>query len=249
MLHPSNGQTGAYLSQRDDDERLWAAAELWLNTGDQEFEGYLSDHWQQVLGGAADPLSAANWEDVGTMVPLSLALNPDRAGEALFERAKDRILANAEILLSKTQQHGFKVVLDEDEYRWASTKAALAHGVNLAVAERLSGRGDFLEAALAQWNFVLGSNALAQSWLTGAGEGSTRHPHNRYVAASGILIPGLLAGGPNAQGYRQDHVAPNVVGPLAYIDATEAYSVNENAIDYNAPLVLLSAYLNERLGV
>ena len=32
---------------------------------------------------------------------------------------------------------------------------------------------------------------------------------------------------------------------MAYVDRSEAFAVNENAIDYNAPLVVLSAYLHE----
>ncbi len=245
LLHPENGHTGAYLTQSDRDERLWAAAELWLTTGDEPYRDYVENNWQMVLGDPAKPLSGINWEDVSTLVPVALSLDPARSGEALWGRAQAHLMRNAERLLQQIGQHGYEVALEASEYVWASAKAAVAHGLNLAVAHRLSGRKEFLDAALAQWNFVLGANALSQSWLTGAGEASTRHPHNRYVVASGILIPGLLAGGPNANGYRQDHRAPKTVGPLAYIDDDEAFSVNENAIDYNAPLVVLSAYLNE----
>jgi len=247
LLNPKNGQTGAYSRQSDADERLWAAAELWLATGDIEYERYVDAHWTEVLGDAPGFLPALNWEHCGVMVPIAMALDPNRAGERLLARAQERLVKNGERLLQLSEAHGFGVVLAANEYRWASAKAAVAHGINLALAHRLTQRNEFLDAALAQWNFVLGCNALCQSWLTGAGEGSTRHPHHRYVSASGILIPGLLVGGANAEGYRQDHVAPNVDGPMAYVDRSEAFAVNENAIDYNAPLVVLSAYLHETL--
>ncbi|MBE3584216.1 MAG: glycoside hydrolase family 9 protein [Limnochordaceae bacterium] len=56
-----------------------------------------------------------------------------------------------------------------------------------------------------------------------------------------IYLPGLLVGGPNS--HAEDKVAPGGRGPLSYIDVAPAYSVNEPAIDYNAPLVFTVGYL------
>mgnify|MGYP001557800256 CR=1 FL=1 len=50
----------------------------------------------------------------------------------------------------------------------------------------------------------------------------------------------MLVGGPNQEA--QDGLAPSSLGPRSYVDDTMAYSVNENSIEYNAPLVFVTAY-------
>ncbi|MCY0878722.1 MAG: glycoside hydrolase family 9 protein [Firmicutes bacterium] len=246
MLHPKNGFTGSYLTKSDADERLWAAAELFLSTREQEFQEYLRQQWDAMFSGQA-VLVPINWEDVSTMAVLALALE-DGVDVALQEKAKQSLIVSAEHLVSRINRHPFGCALLPGEYRWASAKTALAYGVNLAAAHYLTKRPEFLLGAVRQWDYVLGCNPLGRSWVTGTGPDSPQHPHHRYVVASGIMIPGLLVGGPNAQAHQQDGIVPETVGPLAYVDDERAYAVNEPAIDYNAPLVVLAGYLHGVLG-
>ena len=80
--------------------------------------------------------------------------------------------------------------------------------------------------------------------MTGFGGRSPLHPHHRPSAADGIdaPVPGLLVGGPNPG--RQDGCAyPDTAPDKAYVDDVCAYASNEVAINWNAPLVYLSAAL------
>ena len=97
-----------------------------------------------------------------------------------------------------------------------------------------------MEAALDQLHFVLGRNALAKSFVTGYGANSVKNPHNRTMFALGRVVPGVLVGGPNSDG--QDGVTPTSQGQRSYADQLQAYASNENSVEYNAPLVFVTAF-------
>ena len=81
--------------------------------------------------------------------------------------------------------------------------------------------------------------------MTRVGENPFRHPHHRPSAADNNPEPwpGLLSGGPNRG--RQDDAMRKFPADLPpakiYLDDQEAYSANEVAINWNAPLVFLLA--------
>jgi len=94
---------------------------------------------------------------------------------------------------------------------------------------------------------MIGRNCHGVSWVTHLGARPFEHPHHRPSAADGIAAPwpGLLSGGPNAQG--GDPVAdklPKQPPMRMWLDDQRAYSLNEIAINWNAPLVFLLAAAN-----
>jgi endoglucanase len=98
-------------------------------------------------------------------------------------------------------------------------------------------------------HYLLGRNSFSLSWVTQLGENAFRHPHHRPSAADGLDLPwpGLLSGGPNPG--RQDSVMKKLLSPdtprgKMYVDQTGAYACNEVAINWNAPLVFVLAFLN-----
>jgi endoglucanase len=123
-------------------------------------------------------------------------------------------------------------------YEWASNKTALDNAALLMLANRVTPTDRYVEAALDQLHYVLGRNAMSKSYVTGYGQVSVLHPHNRTIFSIGRLVPGVMVGGPN--GRAEDGIAPAAEGPRSYVDDQRAYSVNENAIDYNASLVLIT---------
>src|SRR5207302_180091 len=100
----------------------------------------------------------------------------------------------------------------------------------------------YVDAALDQLHYVLGRNALAQSFVTGYGANPVKNPHNRTMFALQRIIPGVLVGGPNADA--QDSITPASQGQRSYVDQLQAYASNENSVEYNAPLVFVTALLS-----
>jgi endoglucanase len=94
---------------------------------------------------------------------------------------------------------------------------------------------------------LLGRNCFGVSWVTQVGSNAVLHPHHRPSMADQLTQPwpGLLCGGPNAK--PSDKVAeglPKLFPMRMWIDDAMAFSVNEVAINWNAPLVFLLAAAN-----
>jgi endoglucanase len=73
------------------------------------------------------------------------------------------------------------------------------------------------------------------------------HPHHRPSAADGIVAPwpGMLSGGPNRHpGDAAARTLPQMPPMRMWLDNEGAYSMNEIAINWNAPLVFLLTAAN-----
>jgi endoglucanase len=90
-------------------------------------------------------------------------------------------------------------------------------------------------------DYLVGRNALSQSYITGYGDNAAEHPHHRLSVAAGETVPGMVVGGPNAG--LQDPLAKSRLegAPPAkcYIDEEPSYSTNEITIYWNSPALFL----------
>jgi len=117
----------------------------------------------------------------------------------------------------------------------------------LLVANLLHPDPRTLEAAFGNLHYLLGRNCFGVSWVTHVGTNPVLHPHHRPSMADQLAQPwpGLLSGGPN--GKPTDKVAeslPKLAPMRMWVDDPMAFSVNEVAINWNAPLVFLLAGAN-----
>ena len=123
---------------------------------------------------------------------------------------------------------------------------AANYGMQLLVANAFRKDPRFVDTALDNLHYLLGRNTFSLSWVTQVGENPFRHPHHRPSGAdtNAEPWPGLLSGGPN-RSKNQDPAMrklPDGLPPAkSYVDDQEAYSANEVAINWNAPLVFLLA--------
>jgi endoglucanase len=121
--------------------------------------------------------------------------------------------------------------------------------LQLIVTDRLQKNDEFRQAAAENLHYLIGRNCFDLSWVTQLGPKAFQHPHHRPSAAGNIAAPwpGLLSGGPNAHpADRVGWMLPKRPPMLMYKDDQAAYSMNEIAIKWNAPLVFLLASLNAR---
>lgn len=221
--NPSGVSTGEYGDNRVSDEWLWAAAELFVTTGDRSYYREMRE-----------PVSVPSWNNVGMLAYYTLA----RSGD---QQAKDSILALANKLTSV--QNAFHTIMGQSraDYIWGSNAVAANQGMLLIKAYRIDANKKYLDGALSNLDYVLGRNATGYCFVTGIGTKSPLHPHHRPSEADGITepVPGLLAGGPNYG--RQDKCNYPFTEPeTAYVDDVCSYASNEIAINWNAPLVYLA---------
>ena len=97
------------------------------------------------------------------------------------------------------------------------------------------------DAALLQWHYALGMNALDKCFVTGFGTNRVLHPHHRPSQSVGTPMPGMLVGGPDSN--LEDPYAKGVLSGLApalcYADNDQSYSCNEITIYWNSPLIYM----------
>lgn len=217
----------------DLDDRLWAAAELYLTTGDPAFEAAFADL-------AVDaPFTLFEWKDPSVLglTDYLFASVPDRHG--LRPLIRERLLRRADAALARAGRSGYRLAIEE--LKWGSNKMVAEEGITLVHAYRLTGRLEYLTAAVDQLDYLLGRNAFNKSFVTGIGANPVLRPHNRLVQASGVYLPGYLVNGPFPGA--MDGIAPKGRGPLSYVDDPRSYATNENAIDYNASMIGLMGLL------
>lgn len=237
--NPKGILTGEYGDRHCEDERLWAAAELWRTTRDGDFEAYLMGNASGYLGALAVPPS---WSNVGSLGLWSYALGG--AKSELAERIRAATGQAADELVERTRQSAYKNDMTTRDYVWGSNGVAANYGLELLVANALRRDARYVDAAAENLHYILGRNALSVSFVTRVGENAFRHPHHRPSAASGLAEPwpGLMSGGPN-RGKQDPEMKKMADLPPArmYLDKTGSYASNEVAINWNAPLVFLLA--------
>jgi endoglucanase len=154
-------------------------------------------------------------------------------------------LTAADRIVERTKANGYRVSLTSRDYIWGSNSVVANYGMQLLVANAFQPKPAYVEAALDNLHYLLGRNTFSLSWVTQVGENPFLHPHHRPSGADNIVQPwpGLLAGGPNRgrQDAAMQRLPADTPPAKCYLDDQEAYSANEVAINWNAPLVFLLA--------
>jgi len=238
-----NSGSGAYRKTGDRTERFWLAAELLRTTGDARYAEHLHAGFDGEFDARARPVS---WTDAFTLGQWAY-VHAEGADPARVESVRERVLAAGKAVAAAVADDGYRVALSAGDYVWGSAKYAVSKGMLCLLANELAPSEELVRAAADQVDYVLGRSPTGASYLTGWGERSVKHPHDRLVVSTGTTIPGLLVGGPNADGgdpVLDAYIRAESPPPAkCYRDETEAYSCNEWAIDYTAPLVFALAGL------
>ncbi len=244
---PPDIHTGDYGDPTLDDEFAWAAAELYITTGEDAFYAAMKP--------TKTTMTVPSWGDVRGLAWMSLAAHRDRLGpaadRALVER---RIRDLADALVAKGRTSAWGVALDEKDFNWGSNSNVLNQAMVLLQADRLEAPrpggqpGTYRQTAQGLLDYVMGRNPLGMSMVTGFGTRSPMHPHHRPSEADGVVapVPGFVVGGANAG--QQDLKGcpvpyPSSLPALSYLDHFCSYASNEVAINWNAPLVYVAAAL------
>ena len=244
---------GPYDDTDISDEIYWAAAELYLTTGDDVFAAALASsphHTGQVFL----PVGFS-WQYVAPLGRMQLATVPN--GLDGREQARASVLAGADALLADqaTQAFGHPYAPSDGEYAWGSNSQILNNLVVLGTAYDISGATRYRDAVIEGMDYLLGRNALNQSYVTGYGERASENQHSRWYSKQ--LNPelpnpprGTVAGGPNSLVSTWDPIAQQLLVGCApqfcYVDDIGSWATNELTINWNAPLAWVAAFLDDQ---
>lgn len=224
--------SGAYGSNDDQRDRLWAALELSALKTDYLPVAELKDAVLRL-----EPADIG-WNNA-SLLGLFDYIRSSHADPGLSKMAAAKLTETAERNIQAAKKSGYEYTLGFSQFYWASNKEGLSRGITLVLANIIAAKPEYRKIALAQLDFILGFNPLSKCFVSGAGSNPVTKLHHRWCDSAGKPIPGLLAGGPNNRA--ESGVEPYGKGPFSYLDATASYSSNEPAIDYNAALVFLTA--------
>ncbi len=232
--NPEDVTTGEYPDGKNSDEFIWAAVELYIATGDQQYH-----EKAKVIGDSLFKVGLG-WADMGTYAIYDYLKNPDIAkDDTLTAQLTEKITENAEITLKKSKTDPYFSSLRT--YPWGSNMSIANAGILYRMMYNLTGDETYNEYARYQIDYLLGVNPTGYCYVTGEGTLSPEHVHHRPSQFVGKSMPGMLVGGPNSA--PEDPYAKTVLqdreGGCCYVDNDTAYSVNEITIYWNSPLIYL----------
>ena len=249
----SDGLQGGGDYDDDDiaDETYWAAAELFISTGEQKYLAALraSPYW---AGPVFSPAGAFHWRNPAALARIDLALYGEKLSKKDRSMVRKSVVSAAENFLKLQQKEPFGQIYRpaESRYDWGSNHAILQNMIVMAAGYDLSGNRALLDGIRESMDYILGRNAMNLSYVTGYGSVFAKNQHSRWYAHQldeNLPNPpaGSLAGGPNSTPV--DEIARTRLQGCApqtcYADDIEAFGSNEIAINWNAPLVYIASFL------
>ncbi len=242
LLHPdiqyvqaSDIHTGQYEDNHLSDEWFWASMELFYST---HHTSYLNQ-----INLATQKFTNPNWADVNTLALFSLVSINGRSG---LSADNETLLNTSLVTLADKYLHIYKSSayrVSLDTFPWGSNGELANQGVLLMHAYLITKNREYLNAADAAANYLLGANPLGYCFITSFGKKSPKHIHDRRSEGDHVVapIPGLLVGGPTTQARSDcgEGAYLSAYPALSYSDLNCSYSTNEIAINWNASAALL----------
>ncbi len=250
LASPQDSTGGGSYSDRDvSDEEYWAASELFITTGKPSYRdaAVSSKHFRTVPAGS----SSMSWNSTAALGSISLMTAPNGLAAADIQAIRKNIVAAADRYVAAGESQGYGLPL-AGRSQWGSNSAVLNNALVLGLAYDVTAERRYRDTVTAAIDYLLGRNAMDQSYVSGYGERPMRNPHHRFWAKQADAAfpgppPGVLSGGPNAG--LQDARAKRLAGcapQKCYEDHYQAYSLNEVCINWNAPLAWIASWLDRR---
>jgi len=244
---------GPYDDTNVTDETYWAAAELYVTTGERRFKDAVLTsplHRADVFD-----VDGFDWGHVAALGRLDLATVPNHLPDR--QRVRRSVVDGADALLSLQGQQpwGQPYAPADNLWAWGSTSQILNNLVVIATAYDLTGDEEYQGAVIEGMDFLLGRNALNISYVTGYGDVFSQNQHSRmYAHQLNAELPnppvGFIAGGPNSG--IQDPVAQALLSDcpatpqFCYIDDIESWSTNEITINWNSTLSWVASFVADQ---
>ena len=253
--------TGAYGDHYASDEFFWAASELYCATQNTEYledvKAFMPETFTLMSWGNVAALGIFQWiqyekrllaeKHLWGDLPFRFGINEEE--QKIIDRCKELLLEYCDKSLEEAEGSCYNSAYGNkpEDFRWGCASSFCDQAICFLYAYEITGDRKYADNAFRNVNYVLGQNATGYCYVTGFGTKSPMFPHSRLCHSDGIEepIPGLLVGGPNPG---QQDIAG--VGRYhsdfpdeSYEDVMPSYASNEIAINWNASLVAVTAWL------
>ena len=194
------------------------------------------------------------WDHVAPAAKMSLVAAPNGLGDPAIAAMRAQLIAAADRFVATIAKRGYRVPMASDvTYIWGSNGAVMNAAVVLGTAYDLTHDAKYANAVIDCMDYLLGRNPLAFSYVSGYGTHALRNPHHRVWAHQKDpklpeAPPGAVSGGPNStlqDPYIRKLGMSGCPPETCYVDHVESYSTNEVAINWNATLAWMAAFLDD----
>jgi endoglucanase len=249
------GGGGDYGDSNVKDDFYWAACELYVTTGNSKYLDYIksSEYYLKMPSKMGNISGCFDWAATSGLGTLTLVTAPNNLPQADIETAKRNVIAAADSFIAIQSKEGYGAPLTPDYYTWGSNSFILNECIVMGVSYDISKDSKYINGITESFDYLLGRNPNDKSYVTGYGERPLLNPHHRFFAYQAnhnfpTPPPGFVSGGPNSgceDPYIQEAGKKGLPPQKCFIDHIESWSSNEVTINWNAPLVWVTEFLDE----
>ncbi|MEW9701970.1 glycoside hydrolase family 9 protein [Paenibacillus sp. SI8] len=237
---PKN-DNGPYYDDDDKNDRFYAAAVLYRATGEARYNDYVVANYkafESKFEKADFSHGIGSMEQIGFYHYLSSSAPSEEVKAWFVPKYKEWI---KKVINSTTHEAVWRNSTNKGFY-WGANSNIASVAISLDIGSRIIGEYDerMIQVASGNLNYLLGINPLQLSFITGYGENRVHITHHEVYMRDFIkeMPNGYMPGGPNNNGKFN-------FSAKAYNQATVDWESNEQALNYNSPLIYLTALLTD----
>src|SRR5262245_44452843 len=196
---------GIYGDGDTGDEFYWAATELFITTGKQNYkDDLLKSRFHAPKAGVETTAGELNWDHLAPAAKMSLVAAPNGLGDAGVAAVRAQLIAAADRFLGFIAKRGYRVPMASDlTYIWGPNSQVMDAAMVMGTAYNLTHDAKYANGVIDCMDYLLGRNPLAFSYVAGYGTHALRNPHHRVWAHMKDpklpeAPPGSVSGGPNS---------------------------------------------------
>lgn len=237
---PKN-ENGPYYDEDDLNDRFYAAAALYRATGEGRYSDFVVANYKAFESKFETfdfSHGIGSLEQIGFYHYMSGSA-PSEEVKAWFVPKYKEWINN--VINTSTNEAVWRNSTNKSFY-WGANSNVASVAVSMDIGSRIIGENDerMIQVASGNLNYLLGINPLQLSFITGYGENRVHITHHEIYMRDFIkeMPNGYMPGGPNNNGKLNFNAK-------AYNEATVDWESNEQALNYNSPLIYLTAMLSD----
>lgn len=240
---------GPYNVSDDSGDRLWAAASLYRATGEEVYHTYFKNNYAAFADKFEDSNSYAHtWGNMWLTAYLSYlkAEVKDASVVSWIDTQFGKWLNN---ILTRYESNPWKNAIVPGNYFWGINMQVMNVPMDAIIGSLLLDKYSerVTKLGLGSLNWLLGTNPLRFSFVSGYGEDSAKAVFSNIYNKDGKAgVPkGYMPGGPNAY----EGAGISRFAAKCYTRSSGDWVANEHTVYWNSPLVFMAAFANQGVTV
>merc|ERR1711933_412389 len=248
---------GDYPDSQISDDEYAAACEMYLTALALGLTSDAASYKSIVTSsGHFGQIDQWDWGTVNGAGTLSLYAVDNDLSENQKESIENSIIGFADDIKRAIDQEGYPSNLNFSEfsrYPWGSNSFIVNRMIALAYAHEITGDISYQKYLLRSMDYVMGTNAMDISYVTGYGEKAETDLHDRWawtIGQDSFWPRGWLSGGPNNELINDYETPGGVAAAKSYAargTAPHAWGSKENTVNWNSPLAWVAWYIEHKI--